>query len=84
LDSAHAPALEKEFALVGFGGYKAAAIDAEGEGLERGMAKSSVEDPSILIKEKSLNEFATYATGRQNAPFSMPVSLSISGIIPLV
>jgi hypothetical protein len=67
--SAHAPALEKEFALVGFGGYKAAAIDAEGEGLERGMAKSPVEDPSILMKEKSLNEFATYATGRQNVAF---------------
>jgi hypothetical protein len=68
--SAHAPVLENEFALVGFGGRKAPTVeDAAGEGLAKTLANSSLDIPVQLLKEKSLNEFATYATGRQNIAF---------------
>jgi Protein of unknown function (DUF1682) len=67
--SAHAPTLGKEFALVGFGDRKARALDVEGEGSANTMTNSSLEDLSALMKENSLNEFATYATGRQNVAF---------------
>lgn len=69
--TAHAPALEKEFALVGFGGRKAPTADqVEGEGLLKSMADESLNRPVQLLKEKSLNEFTTYATGRQNIAFA--------------
>lgn len=68
--SAHAPVLEKEFALVGFGGRKApTAADVEGEGLLKSVANGELDVPVQLMKEKSLNEFSTYATGRQNVAF---------------
>lgn len=50
---AHAPILQKEYALVGFGGVPTEDVN-----------------PDTLIKEKSLFEFATYATGRQNTAFT--------------
>ncbi|KAJ4141474.1 hypothetical protein NW768_000687 [Fusarium equiseti] len=53
---AHAPILQKEYALVGFGGVPT----VDNEDL----------NPDKLIKEKSLFEFATYATGRQNTAFT--------------
>jgi hypothetical protein len=62
---ANAPVLASEFAMVGYEG------------------KSTMEDdtvqlqPDSLIKEKSLYEFATYATGRQNVAF-MDVKLTMS------
>ncbi|KAG6023253.1 hypothetical protein E4U41_002056 [Claviceps citrina] len=52
---ANAPVLRKEFALVGFGGVPT--LDSEDV------------KPDCLIKEKSLFEFATYASGRQNVAF---------------
>jgi hypothetical protein len=52
---AHAPALNNEFALVGFGGVPNMEENAR---------------PDDLLKEKSLFEFATYATGRQNIAFA--------------
>lgn len=52
---AHAPALAAEFALVGFG--PAPTMDAADV------------DARDLVREKSLYEFATYATGRQNTAF---------------
>ncbi|KAG5917061.1 hypothetical protein E4U42_007394 [Claviceps africana] len=52
---AHAPVLDKEFALVGFGGVPT-------------LDKHDVR-PESLIKERSLSEFATYASGRQNVAF---------------
>ncbi|CZT51174.1 uncharacterized protein RSE6_12284 [Rhynchosporium secalis] len=58
--SAHAAVLQKEFALVGFGGRKASAEEGAGETLEL---------PEDFLKEKSPNEFSTYATGRQNIAF---------------
>ncbi|POR34087.1 Endoplasmic reticulum membrane protein C2G5.01 [Tolypocladium paradoxum] len=51
---AHAPLLKSEFALVGFGG--APTMDAD-------------VSPDVLLKEKSLFEFSTYASGRQNTAF---------------
>lgn len=59
---ANSPALLKEFAVVGFGGVPT--IDADVK-------------TDALIKEKSLFEFATYATGRQNTAF-MDVKLTLS------
>ncbi|KAG9505542.1 hypothetical protein J7337_002514 [Fusarium musae] len=53
---AHAPVLQKEYALVGFGGVPT--LDSEDV------------NPDTLIREKSLFEFATYATGRQNTAFT--------------
>jgi Protein of unknown function (DUF1682) len=68
--AAHAPILEKEFALVGFGGRKAPTVaDVEGEGLLKSMSNEALDLPVELLKEKSLNEFSTYATGRQNIAF---------------
>ncbi|GAB0133971.1 hypothetical protein EsDP_00002359 [Epichloe bromicola] len=52
---ANAPVLHKEFALVGFGGVP--------------TLDSKDIKPESLIKEKSLFEFATYASGRQNVAF---------------
>ncbi|KAL2064680.1 hypothetical protein VTL71DRAFT_3818 [Oculimacula yallundae] len=60
--TAHATILQKEFALVGFGGRKAPA--------EEEVDKSeTLELPEDLLKEKGPNEFSTYATGRQNIAF---------------
>lgn len=59
--TAHATILEKEFALVGFGGRKARE--------SQGLATDTLELPKDLLKEKAPNEFATYATGRQNVAF---------------
>jgi len=50
--SAHAPILQKEFALVGFG-----------------VPGSEGDAPENLLKEKSPQEYATYASGRQNIAF---------------
>jgi hypothetical protein len=64
--TAHAPALEKEFALVGFGKSAPSIADAEGQGLTRSL----LDDANVeLLKEKSLNEFKTYASGRANVAF---------------
>lgn len=52
---AHAPALTSEFALVGFKGVPTMNTETK---------------PEDLLKEKSLFEFATYASGRQNIAFA--------------
>ncbi|KAG4432908.1 hypothetical protein IFR05_011601 [Cadophora sp. M221] len=61
--SAHASVLQKEFALVGFGGRKAPTAD------ENENEATTLELPEELLKEKAPNEFSTYATGRQNVAF---------------
>jgi hypothetical protein len=55
---AHAPLLRREFALVGFGGAPKMDVD------------ESADDGAQLVREKSLFEFETYATGRQNVAFA--------------
>ncbi|KAF4622650.1 hypothetical protein G7Y89_g14376 [Cudoniella acicularis] len=64
--NAHASVLKKEFALVGFGGRGPSAEDVEGDGLAKSLANDK---PEELLKEKSLQEYSTYATGRQNVAF---------------
>jgi hypothetical protein len=56
--TAHAPILQKEFALVGFG------------------APNEEAAPEDLLKEKSPQEYATYASGRQNIAF-LDVTISM-------
>jgi hypothetical protein len=75
--TAHAPTLKNEFALVGFGGRKpTAAEDVEGESLAKTLASDSLQLPEELYKEKSPQEFSTYATGRQNVAF-LDVNLTL-------
>jgi hypothetical protein len=62
--NAHATLLRKEFALVGFGGRGTTSDEVESNGLAK-----SLELPEDLLKEKSPQEYATYATGRQNVAF---------------
>ncbi|KAA8572060.1 hypothetical protein EYC84_001985 [Monilinia fructicola] len=66
--TAHAPVLRREFALVGFGGRAPTTEEIEGEETARSMAKE-LELPEDMLKEKSPQDFATYATGRQNVAF---------------
>ncbi|CAK7197639.1 hypothetical protein SEUCBS139899_000287 [Sporothrix eucalyptigena] len=68
---AHAQLLAGEFALVGFGRVPAAVAAQEDEAaaLETLAAATTSANPSTLIKENSLFEFASYASGRQNVAF---------------
>ncbi|KAF7956960.1 hypothetical protein EAE96_004283 [Botrytis aclada] len=66
--AAHAPVLRKEFALVGFGGRAPTTQEIEDEGTAKSMVKQ-LELPEDMLKEKSPQEYATYATGRQNIAF---------------
>ncbi|KAJ5126075.1 hypothetical protein N7448_005384 [Penicillium atrosanguineum] len=59
--NAHVPLLQKEFAVVGFDGV---ARTTDGEAVTVELA-----NPEKSLKEKSANEFSTYATGRQNIAF---------------
>ena len=74
---AHAPALEKEFAVVGFGGRKApSADDVQESGHARAMLSDELVVPEEVLKEKTAQEYTTYATGRQNIAFvDMKLSL---------
>jgi hypothetical protein len=68
--AAHAPILDDEFAVVGYGGRKAPSID---DAASEGLAKASISDrlkiPDELLKENSPQEFVTFASGRQNVAF---------------
>ncbi len=66
---AHAKPLSSEFALVGFEGVPPQAADQPESELLETLATSNESDPEHLLKKKSLFEFATYATGRQNVAF---------------
>lgn len=57
---AHAPVLQSEFAVVGFGGIHQVADNA---------IASELASPETIMKEKSAQEFSSYATGRQNVAF---------------
>ncbi len=74
---AHGPVLEEEFALVGLGGRKPPSVDeVQSSGLAKAMSSPDEEIPDDLLKEKSAQEFITYATGRQNVAF-LDVKLSL-------
>jgi hypothetical protein len=67
---AHAPVLEQEYAVVGFGGRKSPSLDSvQSEGLVKAQAGEDTVVPTSLMKENAQNEFVTYATGRQNVAF---------------
>jgi hypothetical protein len=66
---AHAPVLASEFALVGFGGVPTNLGDKSGDELVQELASANSAKADAIVKEKSLFEFATYATGRQNVAF---------------
>lgn len=69
--TAHASALEQEYAQVGFQGPKALDADnVEASGLAKATDAKEKEPAPDLLKEKSAQEFATYATGRQNVAFT--------------
>ncbi|ROW17781.1 hypothetical protein VPNG_00885 [Cytospora leucostoma] len=61
---AHSKVLASEFALVGFGHQASVTGDSETDELVVDLA-----EPEKALKEKSLFEFATYASGRQNVAF---------------
>ncbi|KIH94408.1 hypothetical protein SPBR_05865 [Sporothrix brasiliensis 5110] len=69
--AAHAKLLAGEFALVGFGRVPAsvAAQEDQGAALDALASATTSADPSTLVKENSLFEFAAYASGRQNVAF---------------
>lgn len=66
---AHAATLAAEFALVGFSGVPVSAGDKAGDELLQALTASNVQQGDNVLKEKSLFEFATYATGRANVAF---------------
>lgn len=68
---AHSKTLASEFALVGFGSSPTSGGDGETDFLVADLA-----EPEKALKEKSLFEYATYATGRQNIAF-MDAKLSL-------
>lgn len=67
--SAHAAPLASEFAVVGFEGFSPAHADKSGAELVQALEDANIQRGSSILKEKSLFEFATYATGRQNVAF---------------
>lgn len=74
---AHAPLLEQEFAVVGFSGRKQPNVDdVQSSGLAQATAADEADAPDKILKEKSAQEFITYATGRQNVAF-VDIKLSL-------
>lgn len=66
---AHTATLTSEFASVGFSGIPLRASDKQGDELLQTLADANAQEGDALLKEKSLFEFATYATGRANVAF---------------
>ena len=74
---AHAPVLEQEFAVVGFTGRKSPNMDeTQHPSLTEALSSSEKNIPDDVLKEKTAQEFATYATGRQNIAF-VDIKLSL-------
>ncbi len=65
---ANGPALEKEYAHIGFGKRRAPTADGEQSSTLTGALESN-DVPDTLFREKTASEFITYATGRQNVAF---------------
>ncbi|KAH8909813.1 DUF1682-domain-containing protein [Coniochaeta sp. PMI_546] len=66
---AHARPLADQFALVGFEPVSPGAADKTGDELIQTLAEANAARGDDILREKSLFEFATYATGRQNVAF---------------
>lgn len=67
----HAPVLQQEFAQVGYLRPQASADDVSATGLTQASekARKKVADPANMLREKTADSYATYATGRQNIAF---------------
>jgi len=70
---ANAKPMTNEFALVGFRGVPPSAAGKDNDEL---LQELEATNPADMLKEKSLFEFASYATGRQNVAF-MDVKLTL-------
>ena len=66
---AHAGTLIDQFALVGFAPVTPNAANKSGDELIATLTADNADREDELLREKSLFEFATYATGRQNVAF---------------
>ncbi|KAK3322150.1 hypothetical protein B0H66DRAFT_553520 [Apodospora peruviana] len=66
---ANAAPLASEFALVGYSGVPVGLADKSGDELVQALADANAQKGDAVLKEKSLFEFATYATGRVNVAF---------------
>jgi hypothetical protein len=66
---AHAGPLTSEFASVGFTGVPPSVADKKGDELLQALIDTNTRQGDSLIRENSLFEFATYATGRANIAF---------------
>lgn len=68
---AHAPVLQQEFAQVGYLRPQASVDDVSALGLTQATEKAITDaaNPDNMLREKKLDEFMTYATGRQNVAF---------------
>ncbi|KAK4190052.1 coiled-coil domain-containing protein 47 [Podospora australis] len=64
---AHTEPLASEFALVGFG--RVSPTEKKGDELIQALAEHNLAEGDNLLRENSLFEFATYATGRANVAF---------------
>lgn len=75
--TAHRPALEQEFAVVGFASKKSPTLDeVQSSGLAKAVDGNDNEISDDILKEKTAQEFVTYATGRQNVAF-LDIKLSL-------
>ena len=70
--AAHAVVLQKEYAVVGFGGAKTPSLEdiQSDESGAKSMVSESMILPEELIKEKASSEYLSYATGRQNVAYT--------------
>jgi hypothetical protein len=74
---AHAQPLQSEFAVIGYGGRRMPSLDdVQSSGLLQALNSNDLNIPEQLMKQKSVQEFSTYATGRQNVAF-VDVKLSM-------
>ncbi|KAL9104597.1 MAG: hypothetical protein Q9163_000462 [Psora crenata] len=69
--AAHAPSLQKEYAVVGFARSTGPdAEDVQASGLAKSITSHDAGLPDQILKERSGQEYLTYATGRQNVAFT--------------
>ena len=67
----YGPELVKEYSVVGFNEKSTPSIDdVQGEGLAKAVAAAADNASPDLLKEKTAQEFLSYATGRQNVAFT--------------
>ncbi|KAK1827131.1 DUF1682-domain-containing protein [Podospora conica] len=75
--AANAAPLTSEFASVGFTGIPTIVASKSDDGLTQTVAESNLRTSDNILTERSLFEFATYATGRANVAF-VDIKLSLA------